>query len=220
MNDFKFALRQLFKSPGFTVVATMTLALGIGANTIIFALIKTVLFSPAMAKRPEQLANLYQQDVEGGRPGQWRHFSYPDFADLRSDKTVFTDVSASDFQLVGVQSHGLNEVVPAVLVSANYFSLLGIPPAFGRWFEPDEEKSSSPVAVLTHAFWERLGSDPATIGSTLKLSRGFATVVGVMPPGFTGDRLASPAFFLSLGAEELLNSQTGQSQSILADRAA
>src|ERR1051326_921846 len=125
MNDFKFALRQLLKNPGFTIVATLTLALGIGANTIIFALIKTVMFSPVMAKRPEQLASLYQQDREGDRPGQWRSFSYPDFVDLRSDKSVFTDVSATDFQLVGIRSHGLNEVVPAVLVSGNYFSLLG-----------------------------------------------------------------------------------------------
>jgi predicted permease len=94
------------------------------------------------------------------------------------------------------------------MVSANYFSLLGVPALLGRGFQPEEERSPSPSAVLTHAFWEKLGGDPAIIGSTLKLSRGFATIVGVMPPGFTGDRLAAPAFFLTLGAEETLNSPT------------
>ena len=219
MNDFKFAFRQLLKNPGFTAVAVLTLAFSIGANTVIFGLINTVLFKPVMAKHAEQLVALYQQDRTGATPGQWRHFSYLDFVDLRANHYVFADMAAVDQALVGFRDCGLNEMVPACVVSANYFSMLGVPPILGRGFLPDEETSPAPAAVLTQAFWERLGSDPAIIGRTLKLSRGFVTVVGIMPHGFTGDRLAAPSMFLSPGAEEMLNSQPNQTRPhILSDR--
>ena len=136
MNDIRFAFRQLLKNPGFTAVAVLTLAFGIGANTIIFALINAVLFRPVLAQRPDQLVSVYQENRGGRNPGQWRHFSYPDFVDLRSDRTVFTDLAAVDFALVGVRDRGLNEMLPTVLVSADYFSLLGVPPAMGRGFQP------------------------------------------------------------------------------------
>ncbi len=215
-QDLRFGARQLRKNPGFAAVAVITLAFGIGANTVIFTLINAVLFKPVMARRADQLASLYQQD----RSGAWRHFSYPDFVDLRANKDVFADLAVVDHALIGVRDGGLNEMIPACFVSANYFSLLGVPPALGRGFLPEEETSFAPVAVLTHAFWQRLGGDPAIIGRTLKLTRGFATVVGVMPRGFTGDRLGAPALFLSLGEEEALNYQPGQPQPhILSDRA-
>ena len=219
MNDLKFAVRQLLKNPSFTVVAVLTLAFSIGANTVIFSLINTVLFKPVMAKHAGQLVALYQQDRGGPTPGRWRGFSYLDFVDLRANHYVFADMAAEDQALVGFRDCGLNEMVPACVVSANYFSMLGVVPTLGRGFLPDEETSSAPAVVLTHAFWERLGSNPGIIGRTLKLSRGFATVVGVMPRGFTSDRLLAPAMFLSLGAKEVLNSQPNQpSAHILKDR--
>src|SRR5579883_1322436 len=220
MNDLKFAFRQLLKHPGFTAVAVLTLAFSIGANTAIFSLINTVLFKPVMAKRAGQLVALYQQERGGATPGRWRSFSYLDFADLRANHYAFSDMAAEDQAQVGFRDCGLNEIVPACVVSANYFSMLGVAPILGRGFLPDEETSPALVAVLTHAFWERLGGDPMIIGRTLKLSRGLVTVVGVMPAGFTGDRLLAPAMFLTLGAKEILNSQPNQPAShILNDRA-
>src|SRR5690242_11069245 len=139
MNDLKFGFRQLLKNPGFTGVAILTLAFSIGANTVIFSLINTVLFKPIMAKRADQLVALYQQDRGGATPGQWRGFSYPDFVDLRANHYVFADIAAEDQASVGFRDYGLNEMVPACIVSANYFSMLGIPPALGRGFLPDEE---------------------------------------------------------------------------------
>jgi predicted permease len=220
MSDIKFAIRQLAKNPGFAAIAVLTLAFSIGANTVIFSLINTVLFKPVMAKHAEQFVALYQQDRGGATPGRWRPFSYLDFVDLRANHYAFADMAAEDQAQVGFRDCGLNEIVPACVVSANYFSMLGVAPILGRGFLPDEETSPAPAAVLTHAFWERLGGDPAIVGRTLKLSRGFATVVGVMPAGFTGDRLLAPAMFLSLGAEEILNSRPNQPPShILNDRA-
>ncbi len=220
MNDLKFAIRQLLKNPGFTAVAVLTLAFSIGANTVIFSLINTVLFKPVMARHAGQLVALYQQDRNGATPGGWRPFSYLDFVDLRANHDVFSDMAAEDQAQVGFRDGGLNEIVPACVVSANYFSMLGVAPVLGRGFLPEEETSPALAAVLTHAFWERLGSDPTIIGRTLKLSRGFVTVVGVMPAGFTGDRLLAPAMFLTLGAKEILNSQPNQPAShVLNDRA-
>ncbi len=209
-QDLRFGVRQLRKHPGFTAVAVVTLAFGIGANTVIFALINAALFKPVMARNPGQLVSLYQHDRGEAGAGQWRHFSYPDFADLRASRSVFGDLAAVEDQFVGVQNGDLNEILPVCLVSANYFALLGVPPVLGRGFLPDEDSSPAVAAVLTHAFWERLGADPAIIGRTLKLTRGYATIVGVMPRGFTGSRLLAPAAFLSLGAEDQLNAQPGQ----------
>jgi predicted permease len=219
LRDARFGARQLAKNPGFAAVAILTLAFGIGANTAIFALINVVLFKPVMAKHPEQLAGLYQQEKAGNNSGQWRHFSYLDYVDLRENKDVFSEMAAADFQLVSVRDGALSDTVGACFASANYFSLLGVSPALGRGFRPDEEDSSSPVAVLTHAFWQRLGGEASIIGRTLRLGGGFVTVVGVMPRGFTGNTLRAPALFLSLGALDMPNArQNGSTGRILGDR--
>lgn len=218
LNDLRYAIRMLLKNPGFTAVAVLTLALGIGANTAVFTLINAVLFKPMMARNPHQLVGVYQHEQ---RPGgdNFRYFSYPDFTDLRADKEVFADLAAVDTARLGWQEGDLTQMTPAFLVSANYFSVLGIAPALGRGFLPEEETSATPVAVLTHAFWQRLGGDPSIIGRMLKLTRGDVTVIGVMPRGFTGDKLLPPALFLPLGMEETLQSSSGQpAEHILNDR--
>lgn len=200
MNDLKFAFRQLLINPGFTAVAVLTLALGIGANTAVFTLINAVLFKPVMAKNPQELASLYQfEHSQGG--DTYRHFSYPDFADLRGNKDVFTDLAAMDTARLGWQQGDLTRLTPAGLVSANFFSLVGVPPLLGRGFAPEEETSGAAVAVLSYGFWQRLGGDSSIIGRTLKLSKGDVTVIGVMPRGFTGDKLLPPALFLPLGLD-------------------
>jgi predicted permease len=218
LNDLRYAIRMLLKNPGFTAVAVLTLALGIGANTAVFTMINAVLFKPMMARDPHQLVGVYQYEhTRGG--DNFRHFSYSDFTDLRADKEVFADLAAVDTARLGWQEGDLTYMTPAYLVSANYFSVLGVPPALGRGFLPEEETSATSVAVLTHAFWQRLGGDPSIIGRTLKLTRGDVTVIGVMPQGFNGDKLLPPALFLPLGMEETLQSNSGQAgEHILNDR--
>ena len=208
MNDLRFAFRQLLKSPGFTVVAVLTLALGIGANATIFSIINSILIKPLRASRPEQLAGVYQHDRDN--PDSFHLFSYPDFADLRSSPdSAFTELFAFGRASVAIHDE-LTKEIPANLVSANYFAALGVAPALGRGFVPEEETSGAPVAVLSHAFWLKLGGNPAIVGTTLKLTRGDVTVIGVMPRGFTGAQLLAPALYLPLGAPESLMSGAGE----------
>src|SRR5438045_356735 len=120
-------------------------------------------------RHPEQLVGIYQHDRDN--PDSFRQFSYPDFVDLRSGKDLaFTDLFAFRFTSVGLQGE-LTERISACFVSADYFSALGVPPALGRGFLPEEETSETPVAVLTHSFWKRLGADPAIVGRKTKLTR-------------------------------------------------
>ena len=208
MNDLKFALRQLLKNPGFTGVAVLTLALGIGATTAIFSIINAIMLRPVMSRHPEQLVGVYQHDRDN--PDAFHLFSYPDFVDLRvSSESAFSDLFAFCPGSVAMKGD-LTKVVSASLVSANYFSALGVAPALGRVFLPDEETSGTPVAVLDHSFWEKLGADPAIIGTKLKLARGEVTVVGVMPAGFTGAQVLAPALYLPLGTPEDLISAAVQ----------
>ena len=117
MNDLRFAVRQLAKNSGFTAIAVMVLALGIGANTIIFSIINSILLKPIQVPHPERLVGLYQHDRD--HPDSFRHFSYPDFADLRSAKdAAFGDLFAFRFDSVGLQG-SLTERTPVEFVSAN-----------------------------------------------------------------------------------------------------
>jgi predicted permease len=217
MYDLKFALRQLLKNPGFTAVAVLTLALGIGANTAVFSLINSVLLKPVMARAPHQLVGLYQH--ERGNPENYQLFSFPDFNDLRTGKEVFADLVAVGLTTVGLRQGDLTLEVHANLVSANYFSMLGVSPAMGRGLLPEEETSMAPVVVLSHAFWQRLGGDPNIVGQVLKFTDGEVTVVGVMPSGFTGVQLMAPSMFLPASLVEKLQASPGQSgKHILKDR--
>jgi predicted permease len=218
MSDLRFAIRQLAKSPGFTIVAVLVLALGIGANATIFSIINSILIKPLHVLHPEQLVGVYQHDQDN--PNAFTHFSYLDFADLRANREVaFTDLFAFRYATVGLQG-GLTERIAAEFVSANYFSALGVLPAQGRFFLPEEELSGTEVAVLTHSFWKRLGADPNIVGQKIKLTRAEVTVVGVMPSGFTGAQILAPEIFFPLGLAPILNPNPGQASSrILTDRA-
>jgi putative ABC transport system permease protein len=207
-QDIRFGARMLRKNPGFTAIAVMVLALGTGANTTIFSVINSMLIKSVRVNHPEQLVGVYQHDKDN--PDAFNYFSYLDFADLRSAQAVaFTELFAFRFASVGFQGD-LAEKVSADFVSANYFSALGVPPAMGRVFQPEEETSGAPVAVLTDAFWKKLGADPSILGRKLKLTRGEVTVVGVMPGGFTGAQLLAPAIFFPLGMAPILNPNPGQ----------
>ncbi len=207
-QDLRYGARQLRKNPGFTAVAVLTLALGIGANTAIFSLVNAVFFRPITAHEPDRLVSLFNQEKEN--PANFRFFSHPNFKSIQAESLLFEDVLAFAPGNVAVTDGELSRSVGAVFVSANYFSVLGVSPAQGRGFMPEEESSPTPVAVLSHAYWQRSGSDAGIIGQVIRLNNTAVTVVGVMPEYFTGTMaLAAPAFFLPLGLLDPLTAQPG-----------
>ena len=184
MRDLKYAFRMLVKAPGFTAVAVLSLALGIGANTAIFSLINAVLLRPLPVSDASTLVSVSQTDQRN--PGNLP-VSDLNFRDLRAQNTVFSDMGAFAFAQVNYSAGDEALPVPAQVVTANYFSLLGATPALGRGFLPEEETKATPVAVISQGFWERtLGNDPAVIGKTITLNRTPFTVIGVAPKNFSG----------------------------------
>src|ERR1700680_3708326 len=137
IQDFKFAVRQLLKAPGFTIAAVIVLALGIGANTAIFSLVDTMLFRPPGYSKPAEVVQLFSQDKKN--PKAFREFSYPTYRDIREQNTVFADILAHNLGMVGLGQKGDTRRAFADIVSANYFSVLGTPPVQGRTFTPEEE---------------------------------------------------------------------------------
>jgi predicted permease len=184
LQDLRYALRQLRKSPGFTAVAVITLALGIGANTAIFSVVDAVLLQPLPYQKPDRLVAV--KPTEPGRRDDVG-VSYPAFLDWRSQNHVFAGLSAfrtDDFTLTG---RGEPAHLTGAVVSANLFSVLGVAPIEGRDFFATEDQPSSnamPV-ILSNALWrDRFGSDPHILGESVTLSGQVFTVVGVMPSRF------------------------------------
>ena len=183
-QDARYALRVLLRAPGFTVVATLTLALGIGANTLVFSVVSTVLLRPLPFAEPDEIVRLY----ETWPPNVIRVEAAPaNFADYRSEATTLSAVagwlSGANLSLTGM---GEPEKLEAAMASASLQDVLGVPPLRGRWFTPAEEAyRASPVAVISHALWQRLfGGDPAALGREIVLDGRPTPVIGVMPAGF------------------------------------
>ncbi|HEV3469193.1 MAG TPA: ABC transporter permease [Pyrinomonadaceae bacterium] len=179
--DARHALRTLVKSPGFTAVAVLALALGIGANTAIFSVINSVLLRPLPYREPDRLVfvmeNFQQQDSA---------VSFPNFADWREQNRVFEELAASRLTSFNLTGAGEAERLQGRMVTANFFEALGVEPAAGRDFTPEEDRpGGEAVAVLSHGFWQRrLGGDPKVVGRQLLLNGRSHTVVGVAPAGF------------------------------------
>jgi predicted permease len=184
IHDLRYALRILLKSPAFTVVALLSLALGIGANSAIFSLVNVVLLRPIPVQEPSTLASVFLTDQRN--PGNLP-LSHLNYKDLRDQNQVFTDMAAFTFAQVNWSRGTASEQILVQVVSGSYFPVLGTQPAMGRGLLPEEDRRPTPVAVLSHGFWERsLGRDPNVVGSTLTLNRTPFTVVGIAPKGFTG----------------------------------
>ncbi|HXJ55475.1 MAG TPA: ABC transporter permease [Verrucomicrobiae bacterium] len=191
MNDVRFAIRQLLKNPAFTGVASLTLALGIGANTAVFSIINGLLLRPLPYARPEQLVTLWERNPPRGIDQE--RVSGPNYLDWREQNTVLSDLAVSpgwegseEFNLVLRDS---TIKVHASYASASLFSTLATTPLLGRTFLPDEDrKGGNRVAVLSHGLWQRhFDGDPNVVGRTLTVDtygRRDYTIVGVMPPGF------------------------------------
>ncbi len=220
INDFRFAFRQLWKAPGFTIAAVAVLALGIGVNTAIFSLVNAMLLQPPAYERPSEIVQIFSQDKKD--PKSFRAFSYPTYCDIRDRNSVFAGVFAHNSTVVGLGEKQSTRRVMADIVSSNYFSVLGVPPAYGRSFLPDEEKPGrgERVAIVSYSYWHKQGSDPAVLGRTVTISGRPFTIVGIMPKGFTGTMsLFAPEIWLPLGVyEEVTNDFVGGRGDTLADR--
>ena len=183
LQDVRYGLRVLRKRPGFTAVAVLALALGIGANTAIFSVVEAVLLRPLPYDRPEQLVWMFEDAPDV--PNRW--VSYPNFLDWRARSRSFEAMSTiRGWALTLTGAGGGPESLNARMVSAEYFDVMRARPLLGRGFLLEEDRPGGPpVTVLSHGFWQRrFGGDEAVIGQTLTLDGRPFTVVGVMPPEF------------------------------------
>jgi putative ABC transport system permease protein len=190
MNDLKFALRQLRKSPGFTIVAILTLALGIGANTAIFSLVNGVLLRPLPFPDAERIIYFEGKNPAAGITDS--NISYLDFTDWSQQTDLFASTAAYWTGNADLSADGAEpEAVPRAGVTTGFFSVLGVQPVLGRAFVPEDDKPASfiegrgTVAIISHGLWKRrFGSDPAIVGKQVVMKSRPLTVIGVMPPGF------------------------------------
>ncbi|MBE7499046.1 MAG: ABC transporter permease [Verrucomicrobiales bacterium] len=185
MTDLRFAIRQLQRSPGFAAVAVLTLALGIGVNTTVFSITNGLLLRPLPVPEPERLVALFTTyQKQSGLNGT----SYPDYRDLRDRSDVFEGLAGHFYFPMAVRTADQAEVVLGHVVSWNYLEVLGVSPAVGRAFLPEEDQApgARPVAMLSHRYWQtRLLGDRGVIGRTVSVNSRSFTVVGVAPEGFT-----------------------------------
>src|SRR5215208_375763 len=203
LQDLRFAMRRLSKSPGFTLVAVVSLALGVGANTAIFSLVNTVLLRPLPVARPERLVSVSVL----GKDDSMLAFSYPTYKDYRDrGGDVLAGLFAERLAPVSLSRAGDNERVWGYLVTGNYFEVLGVSAARGRTFTSEEDRAplSAPVAVLSHACWQRrFGGDPAVVGRDVLLNGHTFRVVGVMPEGFAGAEIVyTPEVWVPMTMQE------------------
>ena len=204
IRDFKFAFRQLFKAPAFTIAAVTVLALGIGVNTAVFTLVNTLFFAPPAYAKPHEMVQLFSQDKKD--PKKFRGFSYPTYLDIREQNTVFSDVMGFNLAFIGLGQKGDTRRAFSAIVTSNYFSVLGVPLARGRAFLPEEETPghNTPVAIVSYSYWQKHDLDPNVLGSQLLINGRSFTIVGITPKGFVGTMQILVAG--SLVADECLRS--------------
>jgi len=186
-QDLRYALRMLAHTPGYTAVAVLTLALGIGASTAIFSGVNALWFNPVPAAEPDRLVEI--RSVNKETDTRWDLVSPVIVQELRAHRECFTDLTRIDWWF-GLswknERDGWMEAVDGVCVSPNFFSFWNVKPCLGRTFAPDEGRSgASPVIVLSHEFWkDNLGGDPTWVGKSLRIQSTYYAVIGVMPPYF------------------------------------
>ena len=184
LQDARYAIRMLRKNPGFTAVAVLTLALGIGANTAIFSVVYAVLLKPLPYANPNQLVSAFQANIQEGVPETGA--SYPNFQEWRAQNHVFSDLSTINFHQLTLTGSGEPSVVNTCVVTPQHFALLDVKPLQGRIFYPDDGKQGAPpVVILSENLWRgALGADPKILGSSITLDKRPFTVVGIMPAAF------------------------------------
>ena len=182
LRDIRYGIRMVGKSPGFAVIAILTLALGIGANTALFSVVNGVLLNPLPYDQPERLVAVYSKTEQFSHSS----ISYPNFLDWVREQRSFSALAAFRQEDYNLTSMGEPERVKAEMISANFFSLLGVKPVVGRLFRPEEDQvGAQPVALISGGFWKRkFGSSPDAVGKNLTLNGVGYTIIGVIPADF------------------------------------
>lgn len=206
LKDSRYGLRMLLKSPGFTFVALLSLALGIGANTAIFSMVSAFLFAPLPVEQASQLVSIFTMDTKNPGPLPTSHLN---FIDYRDKNDVFSDVLGYTFAQVSLSgTGGESKQLFAELVSGNYFDVLGVKAEQGRMFSADEDKTpgTNPVVVLSYGTWQReFGGDASIVGKTISLNRHDFAVVGIAPKDFTGTDIGGgPALWAPMAMHDQL----------------
>jgi predicted permease len=189
-QDIRFGFRMLAKTPGFTFIAIITMMLGIGANTTIFSVVNAILIRPLPVYQPERLVNLHSTSPDGS---SFHSFSYPDYVDYRDQNAVFDGLAAYTINTYSMTTTGQSERIFGIVTSENFFTVMGIRPALGRFYTTEENRTETgePVAVLSHGYWQRrFAGDAQVVGQTLTLNGHAYHVIGIAPPKFTGPRVA------------------------------
>jgi len=186
LQDLRFGARMLWKNPGFTLIVLLTLSLGIGANTAIFSVVNTVMLSQLPFKNADRLVRLNESNPERG----WPTFSasHPNFLDWRARNQTFEAMAATSGDNFNLNLGGDVEVIRGAVITADFLTVLGVSPALGRNFMPEEDRpgGNTRVALITHGFWQRrFGGDPGVVGKTLTINDNPFTVVGVLPKSFS-----------------------------------
>ncbi len=212
-QDIKYGFRQLVKSPGFTTIAVLSLALAIGVNSGVFTIVNALFLRPLIPVRPDEVVNVTTARAAADR--SYRPFSFAEFSLLRESHEVFADAAAFRFAAVGVGAHANAEMRRrfGFIVSDNYFSMLGAVPAVGRFFLPEESRPNAniPVAVVSQALWEQLADGRDCTPLEVSLNGEPWTVVGVAPEGFNGgNAVFGPDIWLPLGMATRVNEAFGQ----------
>jgi predicted permease len=199
-RDIRYASRQIRRSPGFALTAILTLALGIGANVIVFGVLNAMILHPLNIPEPDRLMQLANE-----RPGDDNQ-SYPDFLDYRARNSGFSDLATYRMEAVGLSSDGTAQKSWAYEVSTNYFDMLGIQPQIGRFFHANDDHgpNSAPYIVLSDSVWHnRFNADPRIVGTTVDLNKHPFIILGVAPSGFHGTELFFwPEFWMPMINEE------------------
>src|SRR5437016_4117334 len=220
IRDLKFAFRQLFKAPAFTISAVTVLALGIGVNTAVFILVNRLFFAPPAYSKPHEMVQLFSQDKKD--PKKFRGFSYPTYLDIREQNTVFSDVMGFNVAFIGLGQKGDTRRAFSAIVTSNYFSLLGVPLARGRAFLPEEETPghNTPVAIVSYSYWQKHDLDPNLLGSQLLINGRSFTIVGVTPKGFVGTmQILSPEVWLPMSVyDQVANDFESGDKTTIEDR--
>jgi macrolide transport system ATP-binding/permease protein len=214
-KDIRYGVRMLSKNPGVTLVAIVTLALGIGANTAIFSGVSAFLMRPLKVPHAGELIRPLEIAEDRGIADE---FSYPDFLEYRNQSTSFKGLAAEDMIQAAIDAENQNDVIWGQVVSANYFDVLEVKPILGRTFLPEEDKTpgANPIVVLSHSFWQRrLAGDQNVVGKTVQLNNRAYQVIGVAPEYFVGTKFAlSLDFWTPISMAEELRRNPG----ILAER--
>ncbi len=221
MHDLRYALRWLRRTPGFTLAAVASFAIGIGFNTALFSVVDAVLFRPLPVRAPGELVNLYTSGSDGD---PWTTSSYPDLLDLRSGNAVFMDIAGYSPMMTAVSTSDRTRLALGEIVTGNYFQFFGVMASRGRTLTPDDERPDAErVLVVSDRYWTReLGRDPNVVWRTLRLRGHTYTIVGVVDASFTGMvPMLSPDMWVTvreagevepIGIQDVVPSPTGTSR--------